>query len=345
MAKRQPEAIEKMFAAVRLGLWGTGVGDDTQKESANGEIWLAAASEAVRQGVTGLFCEGLKLLPKSSGVPETLLEKLSGECEKLERRSALVETVCTAHTAYFEKKGMHPVVQKGPAAARLYPKPLLRKSGDIDLYFPQGEFETSLSLARANGAEITLESDGSFCYRFHEVLIEHHPKLYDSASQFEKIAPQSPESHILILSTHILKHALGPGIGLKQICDYAVATRVLLPECDTALLAAELRKAGLWKWIGMLEGFICRYLGLREEELLSVKCGIRIRNPQPLLNIVLQGGEFGHDNPFRTLMASERRRKLNTALFFIRRLPFGLATAPREWRHTVTALLKGNLDH
>lgn len=341
--KYPSQTVEKMFALVRLGLWG---GEAAAPALGEAE-WEPAMAEARRQGVLGLFCEGVRLLPPEQMPPEQTRIRLLLECDALERRSEHVEATAEALLTRFRAAGLAPVVQKGPSVAGLYPKPTMRKSGDIDLYFTPSDFNQAKSIAEtlSPAQKPEIEPDDSICYRYDDVTVEHHSRFFDSKAQFDGLDTESGEAAVILQITHILKHALGPGIGLKQICDYAVVTRRLLPDCDVQALAGHVRRARLQRWLGRLDAFITTYLGVPQEELLSSRIGAKLHSPAPLLKIILQGGEFGHHNPFRTLMASPRRRKLNTLRFFLQRLPFAISTAPAEWRHTVSQLIKGNLTH
>lgn len=362
---RTSDIVNGMFAIVRLGLWGeetTSDGTEPGRTPADGTgpqagsndgpsfseaEWKQAVAEAKRQGVLGIFCEGVRLLRPECMPPSQLRISMLLDCDALEHRSEHVETTSRNLLERFREAGLSPIVQKGPSVAVFYPKPLMRKSGDIDLYFKTEDFTKAKEMAEiiATASRIESEPDGSICYNYDNVTVEHHSHFFDSKAQFEGVDPDTPEAIILLQITHILKHALGPGIGLKQICDYAVVTRCILPECDIRILGECIRRAHLQRWLGRLDAFITTYLGVPQEELLSSQTGISLLSPAPLLDIVLQGGEFGHHNPFRTLMASPRRRKLNTLRFFLQRLPFALSTAPAEWWHTFSALVKGNLTH
>lgn len=342
--KQLSHTVDAVFSLIRLGLWGGGEGSVTVPDA---EEWDAAVTEAKRQGVQGIFCEGVRHLPKEQLPPEQTRIRLLLECDALERRSEHVGKTAEALLSRFRQDGLKPVIQKGPSIAMHYPEPLLRKSGDIDIFFRPDDFEkagvTAAALVAPGKAET--EPDGSLCYVFNDVTVEHHKHFFDSKAQFEGLGTDSPEAVILLQITHILKHSLGPGIGLKQICDYAVATRRILPECDIDKLGGYLREARLRRWLGRLDAFISTYLGVPQDELLSARTGTGLLSPTPLLGIVLQGGEFGHHNPFRRLMSSPRRRKLNTLRFFLQRLPFALSTAPTEWWHTFSSLVRGNITH
>ena len=99
--------------------------------------WKTLVSMARRQTVTGLLYRGVTHLPEGYPLPGEILLELTAEAERLERQSRKMEQVAEQVTARFLAGGLHPVIMKGPEAARFYARPLLRECGDLDLYFPR----------------------------------------------------------------------------------------------------------------------------------------------------------------------------------------------------------------
>ncbi len=140
-----------------------------------------------------------------------------------------------------------------------------------------------------------------------------------------------------MLSAHILKHCMGVGIGLRQLCDLAMAYKALaVPPED---LRRCFRDVGLERWNRLLFSFLHQYLGA--EPLYDT-----LPSPDPLLKIVLEGGNFGQHAQAReaSLHKSPLRRKLGTAGLFLRRLPFSLRYAKKELVPMLGELLRGNLS-
>ena len=142
--------------------------------------------------------------------------------------------------------GLHPVLQKGQGLAALYANPLLRECGDIDLFFPgSGEFEAAFRCVEKLDIRMVRKADGSLLYSWQGIPVEHHIRLIDlyhpphntkktdliwefrrmalsTASDLEVTVP-APSLNLLLQYAHILKHALGRGIGLRQLCDLALS--------------------------------------------------------------------------------------------------------------------------
>ena len=148
----------------------------------------------------------------------------------------------------FHTNGLHPILQKGQGIARFYEKPLLRECGDIDFYFSdKEESRQAASLVSQTGCRVSPKADDSLCYYWKGVNVEHHTRLTDLHSPFirkylykqeqdpanltsfklpgnpTEITIPSPLLNLVLLNTHIMKHAFGWGIGLRQLCDLARA--------------------------------------------------------------------------------------------------------------------------
>ena len=293
--------------------------------------WKVLVSTARRQTVTGLLYRGVTHLPKGYDVPEGILLELAAEAERLERQSRTMNRVAEDLTARFAAEGLHPVIMKGPEAARFYAQPLLRECGDLDLYFPPSEIARVKELA----GPVETAPDGSFHFREEGVDVDVHDDYFNVHSRRLPAVP-SPEATLLMLSAHVLQHAMGPGIGLRQLCDVAMAYKALAVE--PSRLKEVFREAGLERWNRLLFSFLHAHLGAEPlyEELPS---------PEPLEKIVFEGGNFGHYAATRraALSRSAFRRKLDTAGRYLRRLPFSLKYAPREFLPSVGRLFAGNL--
>ena len=322
------------FTLIRAGLHESDLSGFPELSS--GE-WKAILVMARRQTVTGLLYRGLAHLPAGHPVPEGLMYTLIAEIGTIEKQSRKIRDVAGRLTARFREAGLHPVVMKGPAVAEFYAEPLLRECGDLDLYFPEGEFSRVHEVASGivGPGTVTPAPDGSIHFSYDGVNIDIHDRYFDiHASRLPEVP--SGEATLLMLSSHILKHCMGPGIGLRQICDMAMAYKAI--PFDPEALRECYGKARLTRWNKLLSSFIQEYLGV--ESLYD-----ELPSPAPLLNIITDGGNFGHYNSSRgkALGRSAFRRKTDTAARYLRRLPFSIKYAPREIFPSLWELLKGNL--
>ena len=340
------------FALLRSGLWERPLTDSELAAAATlGEAeWAALVEIARRQTVSGLLYRAVTHLPADFRIPGDFVLDLMAIAGGLARENQAKSAVTDRIFAECAAAGLHPVVMKGQSVAVYYAHPELRYSGDIDLFFPPEEYPRALTLLGGEAAP-----DGTRHIRRGGIDIDIHDRYFDLHCSDRKLpAIGTPEATILLLSSHILKHAIGPGVGLRQCCDLAVAWQALgrqTTEASSGINPAEMqkifRRTGTLRWNRLLFSFLEDYLGLTNSSLADQRvCS------DPLLNIVLEGGNFGHFATARTAAlqagasgerAATRRRKCNTLSRFIKRLPFSLRFAPRETFATIWGLFRGNL--
>ena len=325
------------FALLHAGLWER---DLRLRSSLSVEDWQAVLQTARQQGVLGLVYRGIAHLPEDQMPSADLRLKLLAEIDRLERRTRKMEEVQEELLRRFRDAGLHPLVQKGSEAGKYYAQPLLRESGDIDLYFAGEEFNQ----AKALPPGVRTAPDGAGVFTFRDVTVELHLRYFDLHLSEGKL-PEVPSiyAELLMLSAHILKHAIGAGVGCKQLCDMAVALDRTDGQYDKERFRTYLQRAGLLCWHRVLCSLLVADLGLDPARCLP---DFKPCNSAPLRRIVLSGGAFGLFNPSRekAVRSGKAARKLQLAGTFLKRLPFSLRIAPRETFATIGELIKGNLS-
>lgn len=324
---------ETFFELIRAGLHGRAARLShvpTLKE------WAGLLELARRQSVMGLLYRGVSFLPEGFKLPEQVLFRLIAEGDRVERRGAALKSVADDLVNRLSSAGLHPILMKGPVVAAFYPEPLQREYGDIDLYLAPDEFA---SAPKVLDVPVTTAPDGSIHYEWQTVDVDQHRCYFDLHIPERRLpAPGTPEALLLSLSAHAMKHACGTGVGLRQCIDMAVACDGLRDAVSQERLLQVYRQSGTLRWNRLLSAFIEQYLGFQPI------VGGEGMNPEPLLRIVLKGGNFGHHAAGRTaaLDASPFRRKADTAFRFLRKLPFSLHFAPRETLCSLFSLAAGN---
>ncbi len=357
MKLTQPQLA--FFALLRAGLWEK-VPDAAEHFPLDQQQWTEVYQLARSQTVVGLVYKGLSFLPDHLLPPDALLFRLAAEADVVERQNLKMNEALTRLVALFYSEGLRPILLKGQGIAQAYVQPSLRSAGDIDLYFPTADFARAGRIVADAGITAERHPDGSLCYAFHGVVVEHHPELIDLQNPslakplaelearfgFEEISiadarvlVPSSTLNLLLLSSHILKHAVGKGIGLRQLCDMARACHSLAPHADLSALGQIISAARISAWHDLLGSFLADHLALPSEQfpLLS-----RRVSSDPLLRIVLAGGNFGQYNSKNDVAnAPVARRKLLTACSFARNSLFSVRYAPAETFWTVVSLFKG----
>lgn len=351
-----------LLVLLRAGLWNKTV-DDFSLFPLSEKEWERVHEEARRQTVTGLVYQGVCTLPEEWFPPQKLMFRWMVDVDRIEQRNRYMNRTLLELTDWMEKKGIRAVVLKGQGIASLYQEPLLRECGDIDLYFPnENERMHVETMITEQGKTLERKPDGSTLYCWNRIEVEHHPDLFDLNSPkvkrylkqliadkgFErmdmnengKIWIPSAEMNLVLLNSHIMKHALGRGIGLRQLCDMARAYAEWGQKVDGEEMKCIYRKTGIEKWSRLLHEFLTEMLGM-DKDFLPYR-EKRTETAAPLWDIVLRGGNFGQHGKRNNVQDEPAwKRKWNTCRAFLRNTGFSLKYAPREAVYTFGQLVKG----
>lgn len=359
-----------MMALLRAGLWQHPVSpctDDVATGSAplfplSSDEWGVLYAMACEQAVVGVVWQGVSFLPQEQMPPRPVMMRWVAHIDAIERRNAVMDKALMSLLALYRENGIDPVLLKGHSAATLYPEPSLRQSGDIDLYFPDSLSRRAAErLVQDAGCTLVSGADGSTVFSWQGVTVEHHGELFDlqHPRSVKIVAPivagienlcvplpisndfavkaLAPYPNLLLLNTHILKHALGRGVGLRQLCDIAVAFSASCGSVDGASMKGLYASLGLGRWCSLLHSFLVQWIGLSQDALPWDGEPVDVA---PLMRIVRRGGNFGQHSG----SGKERgalARKGETALSFLRNIGFCAGYAPGEAYYTFLQLLKG----
>lgn len=334
------QAWNTFLELLRAGLWEQDLQLAAVPDAAG---WSQVLRLGRAQSVMGLLLRGIAHLPEAQRPPEALGPELQAWELALDRANARYARVHEALLAQFAAAGLHPRVLKGRAAAQYYAEPSARQVGDIDLFLPEG----ISAQAREMAPDARIASDGAAVFVRDGVTVELHPRYYDLHLDPSVLpAPGTPCGELLLLSAHIFKHAMGPGVGCKQLCDLARALTALDGRYDRQELAAALRRAGLARWHTLLCALLVADLGLAPScAALPGAAPCRPRDLDALRRIVRAGGSFGLADAAhrRSRQRKALAKKTATAGAFLRRLPFSLRYGARETFATMWELTLGNL--
>lgn len=276
------------FQLLRLGLWGEGAGSLSRVLTA--EEWAAIYQRAKTQTVEGLLFDALSRLPQEQQPPKELLLKWAVRVDQIERYNKQMNQVIVEQNAVFSAEGVKPILLKGQGVAACYPNPLHRSSGDVDWWFEEDGYDRVLESLRKIQHHVNTSLNFSLDYKWRGIEIEHHRHLFDVKNPFkigylkklyrqfrtkqqtlqiigQPVTLLAPELQILQVNVHILKHLIGYGIGLRQLCDSAVLYKAYRDCVDADELKKMYQKVGILKWVHVLHALLVRYLGLPEEYL------------------------------------------------------------------------------
>lgn len=329
--------------------------------------WETVFLTSRQQTVKALVCQGLTSLPDELQPSDALLIRWMAELGQVESQSRQMNEALLSLMTFLENHGVQPVLLKGQGMARLYRQPLLRECGDIDLYFPDARQQAEAHKVLAGrGIHPEHKADGSWLYTWQGVPVEHHPQLTDLANPFAQrymrrlereypcvqvplgmgkehlIRVPSPLLSLLLQSIHILHHAIGWGIGLRQMADMAITCQSIQGQIDVRTCREACRQTHLLGWNRLLFGFLVDGLALPGECLPYEES---LANSHVLQERIWQDGNFGQNHAWRNVSGgSSWRSKCCTAWSMFSHAGLGWRYAPSETFFTVLSLAKGQFS-
>lgn len=327
--------------------------------------WKVLYRLSREQTVTGLIFAGIQNLPENVQPRENLLVRWIAAVDAIERSNLKMNSVLVELCELFNKTGINHVLLKGQGIATLYKNPLLRECGDIDFYFPtEKDFTGAKNCIHREGIGTESKADGSIFYFWKGVKVEHHKRMFDlftsRSIRYSKeletrygvksitlcgnndvqIDILHPVLNIIQQSTHILKHAFGLGIGLRQFCDLAISYYTWYGEQADDDMRTICSKLGLDRWCSLQFSFLVKYINLPKQYIPNHEIMV---SPDVLYAIVWNGGNFGHNAITTGKCDSVILRKVHTAWSFYNNIRFAYKIAPKEALGLFMYLIKGQL--
>lgn len=302
---------EVFFELVRVAL---ATQDDLSRVPSAKE-WKILYDIAGKQTLLGVCFAGVLHLRKNGcnsvrNLSQTLFMQWLGMAALIQQRNELMDSLSFDIWTRLDKAGLKAALLKGQGIALLYGElATLRQSGDIDMWV-KGGFD------RVNEyVQHTCPSNDFAYHRFHynlyketEVELHFRPTLMRNLLDNRKLqrwcagysdfvstkkgfaVPPSSFNRVFIL-THIYRHFLFEGVGLRQIMDYFFVLKtdkVNKKEKEKVMrLLSELR---MTRFAGAVMWVLHECLGLQKDYLL---CQPNEKEGHFLLSEIMQTGNFG----------------------------------------------------
>jgi len=282
--------------------------------------WGRLFEEAERQAVAGVVFPVIEELSRCGQKPSLeILYEWIGLAEQLRQQNKVVNQTAVKLSASLKNDGFECCILKGQGNALLYPNPLGRQSGDIDVWVnPKCHVDSVIRYAKGkepdgiamyhhvdygtiNGVEVEMHYRPSFMSNpLHNRRLQrwfvthageqflHEVELPEGAG---RVCVPTPEFNVVFQLSHVYNHLLHEGIGLRQIVDYFFLLR-REGEKDERREGLEktLRYLGLEKIAGAVMWVLNEVLGLEEKYLIAPKDE---RRGRLLLTEIMKGGNFG----------------------------------------------------
>ncbi len=235
------------------------------------------------------------------------------------QRHAAAKDARVAMIAKLMKQAEIPyIIFKGQVAARYYPQVYLRSVGDIDFAVPFSYYEKSKlmieELLKVPVVDDRLDKHAAFFYEKTRFEMHHrvetfgynrHQTLFDSWIAVEQKSPRilkidgvdvhalSPLMDIIVIFKHLFNHLLVEGVGLRQICDLALALDRNRGLYDEAILSKRLHQIGYYRGFKAMGALMVDYIGLSQNSFPFELTPKDSRWGRIILKEVLTGGNFG----------------------------------------------------
>jgi hypothetical protein len=96
--------------------------------------WKDLFEQTKRQALIGVLFSGVERLPERQRPPKNILIQWYALVQQIEETNKLLNKQVVAVCNKFKKVGFNTCILKGQGNALLYPNPLRRQSGDIDIW-------------------------------------------------------------------------------------------------------------------------------------------------------------------------------------------------------------------
>ena len=166
--------------------------------------WWEVYHMAVKQSVVGLLFSAVEKLnaDDSSLKPgASVFYQWLGEVAQIEERNKRMNEAVRDVVREFREGGLQSCVLKGQGLARLYPEPLRRQSGDIDMWVKGGR-DNTLRFLKNQG------------YVTGAIVIHHvDAKIVDGVETEVHFLPHSPQLLLSeVVSIHAFVHLVNPEV-------------------------------------------------------------------------------------------------------------------------------------
>ena len=334
--------------------------------------WGVLYKESIRQAVAGIAFEGVKTLPDTQRPPQMLLFEWIALSEQIRQRNKQIDKQTSEIWSQLKNDGLDSAILKGQGIATLYdvgwkkddgrremedvvPLGTYRQSGDIDIWVKGGYQKVCDYVQRTHPTK-----DVAY-HRFHypyfedtEVELHHRPTLMRNLFDDRKLARwynsfgtdsfvyladkgfavPPIEFNVIFILTHIYRHFLFEGIGLRQIIDYYFVLKNSNNNQNENHnhndnledVIKTLRELRLTRFAEAIMWILHTQFGLEEKYLI---CGMNEAEGRFVLNEIAQTGNFGHsDTRYKYKFLYKLRRQIAHGLHLLLHYPSEVVWTP-----------------
>lgn len=284
--------------------------------------WAWLFQTACNQAVCGIVFLGISRLPKQLLPPSAIMLKFIAIAEATKKQNALLNRHCIELTSLLAKSGFRTCILKGQGNALLYPNPMLRTPGDIDVWMEGGTRRVAayinhfpgkhelcyhhIQTPPFKGTEVEAHFRPAFMNnmlhnrRLQRYFSENADKQFGNRTRLPGeeglVSIPTIEFNIVQQASHIANHFFHEGVGMRQIVDYYLLTKryAALHQGDANAyrqIETLLRRLGLHDFATAIMYVLHIVFRLPKGEMIVHEDEKRGRF---LLNEIILSGNFGH---------------------------------------------------
>jgi hypothetical protein len=253
---------------------------------------------------------------------------------------------------------------KGQGVALNYPVPAHRICGDIDIYFTPDQFEKAIKFFTSKGCEIEGDAEEAHSETVYmDFKVEIHKKsatfytkrlqrrynrIIDSLLANEKVAVELDGCRVFVLPhianamqmlSHMLRHIIFSGLGLRQICDWVLFVRRYWMEIDKEAFVRYAKELQLWETYKAVTAIAVDYLGLPVEYTIGEIGRKEIKNAKKVLCLIMQYGNFGHYGEHSFI--GTRKERFNAYIWKVKNcMRFRKLAKSETWNYPICARVR-----
>lgn len=284
--------------------------------------WKSIIALARKHVVLGIIIDSVALLPEHLHPSASTMAKMNKFAIGLIQTNLILDRTAARLVTFLRKHDIEGVLLKGQGVARFYRQPQMRQCGDIDFYVGRKIYKKAVALCKAHlmkkGGDCH-ETDQHFDFTLDKVTIELHriaSRIYSPVrnAAFQKWVEEelehSPERRTLTVGEtdislppldfdaiyifyHAWRHFITGGIGMRQICDWAMIFHSKSEDIDKDKLVKNIRRFGMtvgWKLFACIA---VRCLGVGAEKIPLYDPSFS-KKADKVLEDILDGGNFGY---------------------------------------------------
>lgn len=313
--------------------------------------WQLLYEEGQKQAICSCILEGIECLPENQRPPKLILLQWIGVGEQLKRQNKLLNKECKELQTVFANNGYESCILKGQGNALLYPNPMLRQCGDIDIWV-DGDRDEIIDFLNKKGhvGHIDIKHCDWDIFKYTPVEVHFIPtwfynpfsnkklqRWFDELKgvQFEnesKLGFTIPKIsfNLIYVIIHIYRHLFDEGIGLRQLMDYYYVLRhSSLEERQEAMRVLNTFRMG--HFVGAVMFVLQEVFKLDDNDMM---CKPLKKDGRSLLNEIMRAGNFGHydarNNHYQGRLANGIKN-IRRNLRFVRRYPQEVCWMP-AWK-------------